>query len=154
MADALQHDGLERRRPKHPRGVRRSATQIDLDCVAPVLATPVREILGMVRTTDPIESQRAAVDSLAHRTQLQQRILAILVAEGPQTDPQLALRNEFRGYGQSTLRSRRAELTRSEKNPTGQIVKVGRLGKHSQWGIADSQDQRPDPAVEKSVEKM
>ena len=148
MADALQHDGLERRRPQHPRGVRRSATQIDLDFVAPVLATPVREILGMVRTTDPIESQRAAVDSLAHRTQIQQRILAILVAEGPQTDRQLSDRNEFRGYGQSTVRTRRSELTQSEKNPEGQIVKVGRLDKHSLWGIRGSKDQRPDPAVD------
>ena len=152
MADALQHDGIERRRPRHPRGVRRTETQMDLDFVAPVLKTPVREILGMVRTTDPIESQRAAVDSLAHRTQIQNRILAILVAEGPQTDRQLAARNEFRGYGQSTVRTRRSELTVSEKNPKGLIVKVGRLEKHSLWGLKGSLDDRVDNSP-KNVDK-
>lgn len=135
MADALQSDGLEARPVRHPTSVRRNADQIALDFVAPVIATPVREILGMVRTTDPIESQRAAVDSLAHRTDLQQRILRILATEGPQTDRQLAARNEFRGFGQSSVRSRRAEL-----RDAGLVVKVGRLDKHSLWGIKRSVD--------------
>jgi len=106
---------------------------MDLDFVQPVLDTPTQAIRGMVRETDTIEAQRGAVDQLQGRALLQWRILQIIATEGPQTDRELELRAEFRGYGPSTVRKRRSELAHMEPP---KLVKVGRRDKLSLWGIA------------------
>lgn len=138
MADALSSDGLtpapERRVPRHPRGVRRSAAQLDMAFVEPVLATPTAEIRGMVRAESSIESQRAAVDALKGCEFIRWRILQILTSEGPQNARQLEERREFARFGKSTVRKRITELKQAR-----QVVAVGRVDKMAQWGIA------PDP---------
>lgn len=77
---------------------------------ATVLATPTREVRGLVRGSDPIESQAAAVRAKAHQTRLQQAILHILASEGPQTAKEVECRAEMRAYGPSTVRRRFTEL--------------------------------------------
>jgi len=139
MSDALAVDGLipapERRAPRHPRGVRRSEAQMDLEFVAPVLAVPTREIRGMVREEGSIESQRAAVDVKQGCAWIRWRIMCILAAEGPQNARELESRNEFRRFGVCTVRKRITELKQA-----GQVVQVGRRDKMAVWGIANSQD--------------
>ena len=109
----------------------KSESQLDMEFAQPVLETPTREIRGMVRGGDSLESQRGAVDQLTTRTRLQHRILAILAEEGPLTDRELETRTEFRGYGPSSVRKRRSECFHD-----GRVVKVGRRDKMSLWDIA------------------
>ena len=120
----------ERRRPRRPEGVRIDHGQLSMAFERKVLETPVRLLVGLVRPSDPIESQRAAVDVLPHRTGLQSRILAALKLYGPMTDPELTALDTFEGCGESTVRTRRAELVAA-----GHIVKVGRKGKHGLWSL-------------------
>lgn len=103
----------------------------DAEFVAPVLATPTRELQGMVRGEGSIESQRAAVDQLSGRAKLQARILEILASEGAQTDRELEERPEFADYGPSTVRKRRSELKQA-----GRLVKIGRRDGMAVWDVA------------------
>lgn len=96
---------------------------------APVLATPTRAIRGMVRGDASIESQRAAVDVLPKRTQLQEAILHVLATEGAMTRREIEAR--FHTSGVSTIQVRVSEL-----KAQGRIVQVGRREKMAVWDIA------------------
>lgn len=128
--DAVQSDGIERRPVRHPVGVRRNEAQMDMAFVAPVLATPTKEIRTMVRPTDRVESQRAAVDVLPHVSKLQRRLLEIFALEGAYTDGELESRKEFAHLKFSTIRKRRTELYQA-----GWLVDVGRREKMTLWGL-------------------
>lgn len=121
------------RRAPHdlPRGVRKDAAQLEADFLAPVLATPTREIRGMVRGNDPIESQAAAVKVLPRLSALERRLLHILATEGRYNARDLENRVEFKKLAPSTVRCR---LSRLKK--LGKIVQVGRKDDMGEWGIA------------------
>lgn len=136
MRNALLDDDVaptERRRPRRPEGVRIDHGQLGMSFEQPVLETPVRLLLGLVRPSDPIESQRAAVDVLAHRTLVQAQILEVLSDKVPRTDPEIAACAIFANRGDSTVRSRRAELVAA-----GKVQRVGRREKHSLWAIVEN----------------
>lgn len=109
----------------------KSARQLDLAFEQKVLDTPTRLLAGMVRGTDRLESQHAAVRQLEGRSALQQRLLHILATEGPLTDRELESRTEFRGYGPSSIRKRRSELFQAKL-----IVDCGRRDKLTLWDLA------------------
>lgn len=116
-----------------PQGIRRNAAQMDADFVASVLEVPTREILGMVRGTDGIESQRGAVKVSrgAKCEAMRTRILFILATEGPMTDRELELRVEWCNEAPSTVRKRRVELLQA-----GKVEKCGRRDNMATWRIA------------------
>ena len=107
-----------------------TARQLDLAFAQKVLDTPTRLLAGMVRGSDRLESQYAAVRQLEGRTALQGRILLVLATEGPLTARELESRTEFRGYGFSTVRKRISELKQS-----GMVVQVGRKDRMAQWDL-------------------
>lgn len=109
-----------RRAPLHPVAVP------DL-FAAPVLATPTRLLRGMVRGTDRLESQRAAVDVLPQVTALQSAVLDALRAEA-MTDRELENLARFAHCGPSTIRKRRSECFQR-----GWVVDVGRRDKLTLW---------------------
>lgn len=95
-----------------------------------VLRVATRKINGMVRGDDPVESQRAAIDTLEHRSALQAAIMLALSKQGPLTDRELENLPEFSGLGPSTVRKRRCELFQR-----GIIHKTGRRDKMAIWAI-------------------
>lgn len=97
---------------------------------APVLATPTREIRGMVRGEDSLESQRAACDIRLKCEGIRRRIMEILVTDGPLNDRELETRNEFRSLGPSSVRKRRGELV-----DMGLVVADGRRDKMQTWTV-------------------
>lgn len=109
-----------------------SAPPMQLDAFdAPVFATPTRKILGMVRRTDALEAQRAAVDTRPKVSAIQAMVLHALAESGPLTDRELEGRPEFRALGPSTVRKRRSELYAA-----GRVVKVGRRDGMATWDVA------------------
>lgn len=88
---------------------------------AAVLAVPTREILGMVRGGDPLESQAAAIKASMSRHDICERILGILAHDGPLTARDLEQRPEFAGVGRSTVSARCSDL-----KIDGRAVIVGR----------------------------
>lgn len=105
---------------------------------APVLATPTAEIRGMVRGTDAIESQRAAVSQVKGLTHKQALVLALLERHGALTDHELEhlpealvlLPTGRRMYAETTLSKRRCELVQ-----LGKVRHVGRRDRKSTWGL-------------------
>ncbi len=95
---------------------------------APVLATPTSAIRGMVRSDATIESQRAAVDVLPKRTELQNAILEVLATKGPMTRRELE--RHFKVSGVSTVQARVSELKTQQR-----IVQVGRRDKMAVWDL-------------------
>lgn len=123
---------------------------------APVLETPTRELRGLVRGTDPIESQRAAVDVKAGLTEKQEFVLGLLAVHGPMTDHELEHLPEalvevagVRKYAETTLSKRRHELCE-----LGKVVKVPdyRRDKKGVWELAEllhlERWKRPQPGPE------
>lgn len=148
MRDAIASDGLlpqvtfrrdTRHHPSNPIGVRRSGEQMDLAFVAPVLATPTRELYGLVRGTDPIESQRAGLDVKGKLTKIQGQIMAILAECGPLNAKDIETHKDLRGYSPSTARKRISELSKMEPP---KIVQVGRKDGCAVWAIAGTADVR------------
>lgn len=88
----------------------KTALQLDMSFEAKVFAVPTAKLRGLVRGSDPLESQAAAVGALAHQTRLQQAILGILACEGSQTAKEVEQRVEMRAYGASSCRKRFSEL--------------------------------------------
>jgi hypothetical protein len=70
-------------------------------------------VFTLVREGDPETSREAAASVLPLRTELQRRIYTAFMQYGPMTDAELLELPEFRGYGPSTLRTRRSELHRA-----------------------------------------
>lgn len=103
----------------------------DESFAAPVLAMPTRELRGMVRETDGIESQRAAVDVSGRCAKIRERIMQIIAALGPRNARELEEMDEFRDDGPSTVRKRITELKQA-----GDLVQVGRRDKMAVWDIA------------------
>jgi len=100
------------------------------------------------RATDPDTSHEAAQSiSCQDLTDLQRAVFHILRDFGPLTDPELASHYAYRRrlgiytrrVGDSTLRSRRAELCLIKKNPDDKAMLVGyagfRRGKHQVWKV-------------------
>ena len=112
----------------------------DAKFAQPVLDTPTRSIVGMVRGDDPIECQAAAVRVRHDCKWIRWRILGILATEGPQTARALETRNEFRGFAENTIRRRITDLKQSHA-----VVQVGREDGMAKWSIAD--DPTPDHAI-------
>lgn len=116
---------------------------MDMDFAAPVLATPTREIRGMVRETGSIASQRAAVDVLPKLSKLERRIMELLATVGPQmqpeglTDRELETMREFARYGPSTVRRRRTTLFQQ-----GRLVENGVRDKLTIWRVAETRHDR------------
>ncbi len=130
--DAIQADGLqpaERRRPRAAEGVLRDLSQLSMAFDRSVLATPTRDLMGMVRGNSPIESQRAAVDVRPKLTAIQTQIVGLLTVYGPMTARELETHGAFDGLGPSTVRKRISELKQM-----GQVVQVGRKDKMALWG--------------------
>lgn len=96
---------------------------------APVLATPTAQLKGMVRGTDAIECQAAAVSVLGKVEELQARILELLTAK-PMTDKELEALPEFAKYEYSTVRKRRSELSGMQK-----LTVIGRRGRCRVWAV-------------------
>jgi hypothetical protein len=96
-----------------------------------VIDTPTREIVGMVRGNDPIESQAAAVAVKPDCQWLRWRLLQILATQGIQTARDLESRAEFKAFGPSTVRKRISELRQA-----GKITQQGREDGMAKWGIA------------------
>ena len=88
----------------------RSESQLSIDFERKVIAAPALRIVGMVRGSDPLESQGAAQTAREHQTAIQRTILTILASEGPQTAKELEGRIEFRSLGASSCRKRVSEL--------------------------------------------
>lgn len=88
----------------------KGAAQLDIDFERRVFAVPTHRIRGLVRGSDPLESQAGAVRALNHQTRLQQAILHIIATEGSQTAKEVEARVEMRGYGPSSVRKRFSEL--------------------------------------------
>ena len=72
---------------------------------------PPRDISGMVRREGPETSEEAAEVVAPHRRALQERVWRAFQAHGPMSDEQLENLPEFEGYGPSTVRKRRTELS-------------------------------------------
>jgi hypothetical protein len=109
---------------------------MDLEFVAPVLATPTREIRGMVREEGSIESQRAAVDVSTRCAFIRWRIMQLVTTLGPQTARDLETMNEFRNDGPSTVRKRISELKQAAERGEPGLVQVGRKDKMALWDVA------------------
>ena len=103
----------------------------DTEFVAPVLATPTRELQGMVRGEGPIESQAASCKVLPHLTTIQAQILEILASDGPHNATELERRAEFRALAPSTCRKRISEL-----KAMGKTEQVGRRDGMAVWDVA------------------
>ena len=88
----------------------RSESQLSIDFERRVIHAPALRIVGMVRGSDPIESQGAAQKAVKHQTRLQQAILHLLATEGPATAKEIESRADMRSYGPSTVRRRFSEL--------------------------------------------
>lgn len=131
MIDATQADGIEgaterrRQNPRHPTSVRVDHGQLGMSFEGEALSRPTREILGLVHGNDPIESQVAAIRALPGINELQQRILAYIVAHGPHTALELEDLPEFRDAGQYNVRRRCSGLCKMDP-PL--LVRVGRRG--------------------------
>lgn len=107
--------------------------------VAPVLETPTSEIRENVRGTDPIESQRAAVDVLKRDCEwIRTRLREIVVLEGPQTAREFEEREEFAraGFAKNTIRRRVTDCKKAAVRGEPGLVEVGRKDKMALWGIA------------------
>ena len=79
---------------------------------APItLDLPAPNLRGMVHGDDPYTSIEAALAVERRRTELHQRVLRAFSEHGPMTDGELEQLPEFAGYGPSTLRKRRSELS-------------------------------------------
>lgn len=115
------------------------ATQLDMDFTARTLATPTRLLRGLVRGSDPIESQHAATRQVDGQSALQRQILWVLAADGPLNAADLERRVEFRSYSPSTVRKRISELKQA-----GRLVQVGRKDGMALWDIARSRENTPD----------
>lgn len=107
----------------------------------PVLETPTSAIRKMVRPTDSLESQRAAVDVRNGLSEKQEFVLALFAAHGPMTDHELehlpeamVLVGGVRKYSETTLSKRRTELFQM-----GRIVKLEgiRRDRKSVWELAN-----------------
>lgn len=88
----------------------KGAAQLAIDFERRVIDTPTREIRGMVRGADSLESQAAAVRVKEHQTWIQRTILHCLAVDGPATAKELEGRIEFRSCGPSSCRKRVSEL--------------------------------------------
>ena len=103
---------------KTPTGVREALSLPDL-FEQKVMATPTRLLRGMVRGTDPIESQASAVRIASDQkrlTEIQTRIMHELVsAPLGLTAKELEAMVWARGYGPSTVRKRCVELCQMGK---------------------------------------
>ena len=117
-------------RRKSPRAPQMDTEASLFDVVA---ATPTREISGMVRGSDPMTSQRGAVDVLGKRAWVKRAILEAIATGGPLTDGQLENRPEFAALGPSTVRKRRSELFQA-----GKLKAAGTLDKMTLWDLADA----------------
>lgn len=106
----------------------------------PVLETPTREIVGMVRGTDSLTAQRAAVDVLPKLSKLERRIMELVTFRGPEyepegmTDREIETLREFAHYGPSTVRRRRTTLFQQ-----GRLVENGVRDKLTIWRVAPRQ---------------
>jgi len=119
-------------RRRHPTGVRRNEQQMDLAFVDPVLATPTRLLRGLVRGSDPVESQAAAVRVLPKLTEIQRRILHLLATTpGGFTAKEMEGMNDFREYAANSVRKRTSEL-----HQAGKIVQRGRREGCAVWIVA------------------
>lgn len=95
-------------------------------------AVPTAKLRGMVRGSDPIESQVAAARVLRKVTATQQDILALLaVVDGPMTARELEQAPSFAHLGYSTVRKRICELKQM-----GRIVQDGRKDGMGMWALA------------------
>lgn len=106
--------------------------------IAPVLETPTREIRDMVRPTDPIESQRAAVDVLKRDCEwIRTRLREIAATEGPQTAREFEEREEFAraGFAKNTIRRRVTDCKEAALRGEPGLVEVGRKDKMALWGV-------------------
>lgn len=117
---------IERRHRLRP-----AATDDALSLFAPVAATPTRVLVGMVRGTDPVTSQRAAVDVLPKRAWIKRAILEAIATEGPKTAGELENRHEFAYLGVSTVRKRVSELFHD-----GRLVRAGLRDRMALWDLA------------------
>lgn len=154
MSDALSSDGLTPSpgRPKARRmdvrspelslfdfPLRKAAeAKRDAEFVAPVLETPTRDIRENVRGTDPIESQRAAVDVLKRDCAwIRTRLREIAATEGPQTAREFEERDEFRraGFSKNTIRRRVTDCKQAAERGEPGLVQVGRRDGMAVWGV-------------------
>lgn len=108
----------------------KGAAQIDFDFTNKVLDTPTRLLVGLVRGSDTMESQHAAVVVKDRLTAIQRTILTILASDGPLNAKDLERRIEFRNLSPSTCRKRISELKQA-----GAIVQVGRKDGMAEWDI-------------------
>ena len=108
----------------------------------PVLDTPTRSIVGMVRGNDPIECQAAAVRVRHDCKWLRYRLMQILATQGPRTARDLESRAEFKAFGPSTVRKRISELRQA-----GKITQQGREDGMAKWGIADNPETQGRRAI-------
>ncbi len=109
----------------------KSESQLDIDFTAKVIAVPTRLLAGLVRGSDPIESQMGAVKQIEGRSALQRKILWILAECGPLNAADVERRVEFRNLSPSTVRKRISELKQA-----GEIVQRGRKDGMAEWDIA------------------
>ena len=109
----------------------RSESQISLDFERKVIHAPALRIVGMVRGSDPLESQAGAIKQLEGRSELQRKILWILAECGPLNAADVERRVEFRNLSPSTVRKRISELKQA-----GAIVQRGRKDGMAEWDIA------------------
>jgi hypothetical protein len=93
-------------------------------------SVPTATIAGMVRGSDSLTAQAAAVRVEPGLKALQSRIMEIIRADGPQTDRELEIRPEFSKYGPSTVRKRRSELSALRL-----LMPVGERDRLQVWGI-------------------
>jgi hypothetical protein len=94
------------------------------------VSVPTATIAGMVRGSDSLTAQAAAVRVEPGLKALQSRIMEIIRADGPQTDRELEIRPEFSKYGPSTVRKRRSELSALRL-----LMPVGERDRLQVWGI-------------------
>lgn len=112
------------------RSTRKTEAQLDFAFTAQVVETPTRLLHGLVRGSDPMESQSAALRQLEGRTAIQRAILHILAECGPLNASDLERRIEFRHLAPSSCRKRISELKQA-----GEIVQVGRKDGMGLWDI-------------------
>lgn len=93
-----------------PVGVRRGAAAMDEAFARMVIEVPTAETRGLVRGTDPLSSQAAALTVKPKISALQRRILEIIAMEGPRSAKALERRTEFGRYAPSTVRCRVSAL--------------------------------------------
>lgn len=92
-----------------------------LDDNAVIEAPAAPDVTGMVRAEDHSTSIEAAQAVAPGRSELQERVLAALKAQGDMTDEELEQLPEFVGFGPTTIRKRRCDLY-----VRGDVVEIGR----------------------------